>query len=770
MTGGPSRDERMWAVFHASPVPTAITRLSDGKILLANAACLDMLGWEEEEFVGRTMLDVGFWARPDQREAVIARLGNNEAVRDLEQEIRTKEGESRLVQLSMSVFDLGGESCLVGQIHDVTEHRRLEARLRESEEHFRQITEALKQGFVLSSVETTEVLYASPAVAVIFGLDLQTIYDEVGALRALVHPDDVGNLITGRDTLSVVTDLEFRVVRPGGETRWLRSRVEPVRPEHGRPTRLATIIEDITEERALHEALRESEERFRRLAESSKDVITRSSPDAVLHYVSPASRAVYGFEPDELIGRSGWEFIHPDDLTALRADVAARGSQPDDLVNEYRVRRKDGSYAWMEAKTHTLRDPASGAVTEFHTSSREVSERKQAEADIRRARDEAEQANNAKSEFLSRMSHELRTPLHAILGFGELLDDEELSPSQRESLEQITKGGRHLLGLIDEVLDITRIERGELRLSLEPVHLGEVVQETMDLVMQLAASRSVTVPAPAPEDLDLYVLADRQRLKQVLLNLLWNGVKYNRDGGEVTVRTVRGSPVARIEVVDTGIGIAPEDLERAFTAFERLGAEATGEEGTGLGLAVSKRLIEAMGGEIGVESEPGRGTTFWLALPAVAPPESRITPPAADAPAVRVPGLARTVLYVEDNPSNIKLVERILAKRPEITLLVATEGGLGLELAREHRPALVLLDLNLPGMAGEHVLRQIRDDARTADLPVVVVSADAIPGQFERLRAAGADGYLTKPFEMDQFLAVIDEWSAHRAPRAARRS
>ena len=468
---------------------------------------------------------------------------------------------------------------------------------------------------------------------------------------------------------------------------------------------------------------------------------------------------MYGYEPDEMVGRYGWEFIHPDDLAVMTGDFSAESEESGVITNSYRVLRGDGEYVWIEAKIRALRDPATNEVVEFHTVARDVSERKQAEADVRRARDEAELANAAKGEFLSRMSHELRTPLHAILGFGELLERHDPRPDQSEQLTQIMKAGRHLLELINEVLDLSRIDDGALRLSLEPVNVGELVTETLEMLEPVAAASSVRLVVPSFERPDVHVLADRQRLKQVLLNLLSNAVKYNREGGEVRVAgTTAASPLARIEVADTGLGIAPGDVERAFSAFERLGAETTDVEGTGLGLALTKRLIDAMGGTIGVESEVGRGTVFWLDLPEVPAPEARApvrqrTGTAAARPVRRD---ARTVLYVEDNPSNIKLVETILRERPEVTLLVAQQGRLGLDLAREHAPALVLLDLNLPDISGEEILRRLRADERTAAIPIFMVSADATLGQVARLRSGGADGYLTKPFEIEQFLAVID--------------
>jgi PAS domain S-box-containing protein len=754
--------EHMLGVLDTSPVPTGISRLADGVIVFVNPAFVELLGWQDSGFVGKTMVEAGFWSQPERRAAALAQLVDEGAVCDLEEEIRTSSGEAKVVLVSISHLELDGVPCLIGHIRDITERRRLETQLRESEERFRQITETVEQAFLLRSIDPPAVLYASPGVAPIFGVDLDTVYADPGALQALIHPDDRDDVIGRRDAMTGPADFEFRIVRPDGETRWIRTRAEPVETQAGRSPRIAAVSEDVTEAHALREALRASEERFRLLAENSTDVIGRLSLDMRIDYISPACRSVYGYEPAAMVGRFGWEFVYPDDLVALREDFSARDDQTGVITNTYRVQRGDGTLVWVEAKIRALRDAVSGEPIEFHTVARDVSDRKRAEADVRRAKEEAELANSAKSEFLSRMSHELRTPLHAILGFGELLEREALRPAQHDQVAQITRGGRHLLELINEVLDLSRIERGELRLSLEPVDVGRVVEETLGMVAPLAASRLVTVTTPSFDEPHLHVLADWQRLKQVLLNLLSNAVKYNRTGGDIRIAIAgsSGSATARIEVSDTGIGIAAGDIARVFAPFDRLGAETTDVEGTGLGLALAKRLIEAMDGEIGVESEVGRGTTFWISLPVVAahdvpPAPAHDEPPAQAARAT----IARTVLYIEDNPSNIHLVEAILAARPEVALLVATQGGLGLELAREHRPALILLDLNLPDMSGEEVLRRLRSDARSAETGIVMLSADATSGQIARLRSAGADDYLTKPFEIDRFLAVIDSFT-----------
>ena len=371
---------------------------------------------------------------------------------------------------------------------------------------------------------------------------------------------------------------------------------------------------------------------------------------------------------------------------------------------------------------------------------------------------EADRANLAKSEFLSRMSHELRTPLNAILGFAQLLELDAASAEQQESVGQILRAGRHLLGLINEILDISRIEAGRLQLSLEPVPVQETVRQAIDLVQPSAAEAHVTVRSEAIED-GVHVLADRQRLQQVLLNLLSNGVKYNRAGGTVTV-ACRESPASRlrIEVTDTGPGITADKLARLFTPFDRLGAEASAVEGTGLGLALSKSLVEAMGGTLKVRSEPEVGCTFSVELAVVAAPAERepIAPVSAPAVDERQPGEAQKILYIEDNLSNLTLVESILARRPGTTVLSAMQGRVGVDLARDHRPALILLDRHLPDIPGEEVFRQLQADSRTRDIPVIVLSADAMPSRMRQFLDGGVRAYLTKPLDVPELLAAID--------------
>jgi signal transduction histidine kinase/CheY-like chemotaxis protein len=405
------------------------------------------------------------------------------------------------------------------------------------------------------------------------------------------------------------------------------------------------------------------------------------------------------------------------------------------------ARRREYAMAQVEEQTGTLRETL---------------------AELESARLAADSANRSKTVFLSRMSHELRTPLNAVLGFAQLLELEELEVEQRDAVNQILKGGTHLLALINEVLDISHIESGDLTLSPESVLVGEVLGEALDLVRPLAMHRSIHLVGDRHATCAEYVFADRQRLKQILLNLLSNAVKYNREGGTVAVSCERESATRlRVKVSDTGPGIRSDQLDLLFVPFERLGAERTHVEGTGIGLALSRRLAEAMGGTLDVETPAGEGSTFWVELPLVEGPVERYERLNGD----RSPALAELtpstnrhpVLYIEDNLANLKLVQRIVASRADVEIIPAMQGRLGLDLAREHQPILILLDLHLPDIPGDEVLQRLRDDPATAAIPVVVVSADATTGQTQRLLASGASAYLSKPFNVSELLRIVDD-------------
>jgi len=376
--------------------------------------------------------------------------------------------------------------------------------------------------------------------------------------------------------------------------------------------------------------------------------------------------------------------------------------------------------------------------------------------ELHEANQQLRAANDAKSHFLSRMSHELRTPLTAILGFGELLQMSGLEGERGEWLSMMTTAGRHLLALVDDVLDVARIESGHLSLSLEPVSVADVLTDAYGLMHPLATARGISIHNGPALKTPTYVAADNQRLRQVLLNLLSNAIKYNRPGGTITIEVVdQPNDRVRIAITDTGAGLSERDLQRLFVAFERLDAETTGVQGTGLGLVLSRDLVERMGGVLDVTSTPGSGSTFWVELSTIEP--AAVMRPATVSPDPHRYGSPKRVLYVEDLVANVELVEEILKLRTDVTLMSAMLGSIAIDLAREHLPDLVILDLHLPDMGGPEVLARLRADPVTRHIPVVILTADATGRQREELEAAGAS-YLTKPIGLGPFLETLDRY------------
>jgi signal transduction histidine kinase/ActR/RegA family two-component response regulator len=384
------------------------------------------------------------------------------------------------------------------------------------------------------------------------------------------------------------------------------------------------------------------------------------------------------------------------------------------------------------------------------------------------AMEAANSANAAKSAFLSSMSHELRTPLNAILGFAQILTSESLPTNvtqKREFANHILKSGRHLLTLINEILDLAKVESGTVALSMEPVALDDMLAECRDMVEPMGRPRKIRMLFP--DATGAVVLADRTRLKQVLLNLLSNAVKYNREMGAVVFDCApQGPSRVRLSVQDTGLGLRADQLDALFQPFNRLGQENGGEEGTGIGLVVTRRLVELMGGSIGVSSSVGVGTVFWIELALTEPVPSAL-PSGTVLPLGRKEaqphGIAHTLLYVEDNPANLRLVQEIVAFRPELHLLAAHDAHLGIEMAKAHSPDLILMDINLPGMSGTDALAELRRDPRTSHIPVLALTANAMPRDVEKGLNAGFYRYLTKPINIEEFneaiastLAMID--------------
>ena len=541
---------------------------------------------------------------------------------------------------------------------------------------------------------------------------------------------------------------------------WIRENACLVRAEDGTPLYYEGTVEDITRTRQAELALQASERRFRAFTERSQLLTVVCDAQGAVIYASPAAERLLGHTPEELHHTRVFDWLHADDLEAAYREMqAVLDFSNDDSETVWRVRHADGEWRHLAILANNcLADPAVGGVV---LNIRDVSGRTRAEAALRalnaeleqrvqqrtlelvHARDEAESANRAKSEFLSRMSHELRTPMHAILGFGQLLEGDAalaLAPASRSYLLEMLRAGERLLELINELLDLARIDAGQLSLQAEAVELAPLMHECLQAIVPLAQLHGVQLPQAPP--LQGRVRADRERLKQVLLNLLSNAVKHNRHGGRVSVLTDRDGDAWCISVGDTGPGLDAAQTKRLFHAFERLGGSRDGVDGAGIGLALSKRLVELMHGQIGLDSELGAGSRFWVRLQAAeAAPEAS--------------GCDGTVLYIEDNTVNVLLMEAMLSQQTRLRMLSAETPEAGLQIARTQRPDLILLDIQLPGIDGYEVLRRLRADEATRDIPVIAISANALNADIERGHAAGFDDYLTKPIDQRLLVATL---------------
>jgi signal transduction histidine kinase/ActR/RegA family two-component response regulator len=512
--------------------------------------------------------------------------------------------------------------------------------------------------------------------------------------------------------------------------------------------------------------------------------IIATDENGIIQLFNGGAERMLGYRAEELVDRLSPSDIHDPQEVVARAQalsaelgipiapgfeaLAYKASRDIEDVYELTSICKDGSRFPALVSITALRDDA-GTLIGYLLISTDNSLRKRVEAELNAAMAAADRANRAKSEFLSGMSHELRTPLNAILGFAQLLETGSPPPTatQRRNIEQILKAGWYLLELINEILDLALIESGKLTLSTEPVALADVLGECRAMIEAQARHRGIAISFPR-FDAPLFVNADRTRIKQVLINLLFNAIKYNRLEGTLAVDCAPGAPgFVRICVRDTGAGLAPEQLAQLFQPFNRLGREAGPEEGTGIGLVMTNRLVRLMGGAIGAESTVGVGSTFWVEFPVASAPRLADAEPgrASLSTAAAADGLPlRHVLYVEDNPANLELVAQLVARRHDLRLLSATDGRLGIECARASRPDVILMDINLPGLNGTAAMKLLRADPTTAHIPVIALSSNAVPRDVQLGLEAGFFDYITKPIVVGRFMQALDHALLRPAP------
>ncbi|MDP6787083.1 MAG: PAS domain S-box protein [Rhodospirillales bacterium] len=718
----------------------------------------NIMGFEPEQFVN----DPGFWKNgihPEDAPRVFEELQQLfvHGTYSHEYRFRKPDGSFMWVEDNLNlIYDSDGNpQNIIGAWSDITERRRVDEALRESEAHNRAILNSVLDGIVTINEEGTITSFNAAAESIFGFAAKEAVGRNVNMLmpepERSEHDGYLANYLKTGQAGIIGTGREVIGRRKDGTLFPLVLAVSALTLEDRRM--FVGVTRDITERKLAQEALSESEERFRTLVGNMTDNVFVHDTEGRFRMVNTTALENLGYTEAELLDMSVPD-IDVDATEAVVQGLWRKLAEGRSLAAEGRHRRKDGSTFPVEVLLNGFQ---AGDERLIMAVARDITDRKRAEKELRLAMEEAETASRAKSEFLSSMSHELRTPMNAILGFGQLLQidpKEPLSNNQRDYVDAILKGGEHLLRLIDDVLDLSVIEAGRIELSYESVASSEVVEECVSLSRMVADKRGIMIDDRCDSARPSRVWADRTRLKQVLLNLLSNAVKYNNDGGRVML-DCRPTPdgMVRLSVTDTGKGIRVDLRDELFLPFSRLGAEKSGVDGTGIGLALCKRLVELMGGRIGYESEAGQGSTFWIELPPATGEgdDDRPRPPRPAASG------QRCVLYVEDNPSNIHLMEAIVDRLPGIALISAHNAELALHMAEAQAPAAIVMDINLPGMDGFEALKRLRRSAPTRDIPVIALSSAALKADVDRGFKAGFYNYLTKPIRVEVLLAALGQ-------------
>ncbi|MGB5096322.1 MAG: PAS domain-containing protein [Porticoccaceae bacterium] len=700
---------------------------------------------------------------PDDRQAVRNAIDasiEHDTPYEIEHRVVWPDGQVRwLLERGAVARDTDGRPLhMLGVVQDIDDNKRTQLALARSEQRLREAQSLAHIGNWESDLTTGE-LFWSEEIFRIFGLDPASSVPSADSFHAAVHPDDLELVLasTRRSTKSGIHDLTHRILRPDGTVRYVDTLAYAERNADGRVVRLIGTTQDVTAAKTAERDL----ELFRRIFDASQHCIGIADSAERILYVNRSFEKALGYSFKELALRPA-ELVLPEVEQALSwREVMATLADSDRGLVQIPFRRKDGSFFTSLSNFGAVKDQH-GQIQYYFDIFTDFTEELARRAELAEARETAERANDAKSEFLSSMSHELRTPMNAIIGFAQMLEyDNELNADQRDSAKEIRKAGDHLLDLINEVLDLAKIESGQVNLSLEPVPLGPLINDCQQLIQPLVTTQKLSLTVDVAPGAT--VRADRIRIRQALLNLLSNAVKYNREQGEIRVIAGPGAGNnLRIAVTDTGPGILPAHLTSLFEPFNRLGAEHTEVDGTGIGLTITRRLVELMGGSIGVHSEVGIGSTFWIDLPQSETAGREISIQSRSATqSPRTLAHQYQILCIDDNPANLKLIAQMLGRRGNVDLITAHTPALGIELALAHRPDLILLDINMPNLDGYQVLKIFTADAYLRSVPVIAITANAMPKDIARGMTAGFTEYLIKPLDLMLFLQTIDR---HLAP------
>ncbi|MGA2928858.1 MAG: PAS domain S-box protein [Solirubrobacteraceae bacterium] len=745
-------EQHLRALLDSAPDATVIVS-ERGEIEFVNALAVAMFGYAREDLIGQSIEvlvpERRRGAHPGLRAKYLADPRTRPMGTGAELYARRKDGSEFAVEVTLSRVASETGVLVSSAIRDITERKRAE----QATARLAAIVESCADAIFMLSPEGV-ILTWNAAAERLYGYTAEDAIDQPREMLLATGTARKRRLAL----VSATNSVEGRERRRDGSVFDVAVTTSPVKSVTGAIVGISCVVRDITERKRAEQALG----RLAAIVDSSDDAIIGKTLEGQITSWNAAAQRIYGYSAEEAIGQhfsillsAGGEHEAGEILARVRAGEPVSHSE---VVR----RRRDGQVIDVSMTVSPIRDE-SGQVVGTSTVTRDITGHKRAErerVELLQASIRAESANRAKSEFLARMSHELRTPLNSIIGFTQLVELDGLTPLQSEHTRYVLSAAEHLLELITEVLQLARIEAGQVTISPEPVSLSEAVAESLALVAPQARDHGVTLSAnTAGLSGGGYVRADRQRLKQVLLNVLSNAVKYNRPGGRIDVSfaILEGERV-RTTITDTGIGIASEQLARLFAPFERLGAEFSEVEGTGLGLALSKGFVEAMGGRIEMTSRHGIGTSVSIELAGAtqATVEGRGEARERDLSGLGPKdGGGCAILCIEDNLANLTLVEHILGRYRQIKLIPAMQGTLGLELVRTHQIDLIVLDLHLPDMPGTEVLKRLKAEPATREIPVVVLTADASPHQAQRIKELGAAEYLTKPLDVPMFLETV---------------
>lgn len=754
----------------------------DGRHVFANASLAKMLGYDDaSELLGTTIEDVIY---PGELTRVLelhqARIRGENVPNQYETIFKSKNGEPLPVELNATMTQWEGRLTGMVSIRDISKRKQTEAELLQHKNHLEELV-TKRNIELLESEKKFRTLFESSSDA-IMTLDAEAFIDcnqatldmfganskddflgkHPGDISPPTQPDGVLSHVAADEKITTAFNtgknyFEWTHRRHNGDDFPAEVLLTPMELE-GKKV-LQAVVRDITKRKQVEAALQESEQRFRLMADQAPALIWMSDTDNMRTWYNKHWLEYTGRTMEQELGAGWLDGVYPDDIKEYNSLCHTALNNRQSFEMEFRLLKADGAYGWI-VDTGIPRFDDSANFVGYIGYCWDITSRKRAEENLVSAKEEAERANRTKSEFLSRVSHELRTPLNAILGFGQLLQasSDNLSQAQTEGIDCIVSGGKHLLYLIDELLDITNIHAGKFDIAISEVSVHDSIDASLALTRQLSEKYRVTIVAEKIDD--VYIFAEPKRLTQVLINLISNAIKYNKENGRVEISTsINEHGNVRISVVDTGIGIAPHEREKIFEPFRRMDGSASTIEGTGLGLTITKELVDLMQGNLDFISAPGKGSTFWVEFPVA----DKVIKPSSigDGSHARnnlsQPGKI-TVLYIEDSEDNLILMKHVVGKLPNCRLLTATTAKEGIDITRAQLPDLILMDISLPGMDGYEALAVIKADQRIAHIPVIAISANVMPEQVEQGILAGFVDYICKPIDIIHLTQAIDKF------------